>query len=157
MKLILALIEHKHGINSYVGLTRQDVEDQVIVFVQEYWDYDEWGEMPSDDSEAIDAYFDNDLSESIVWIEDLTIPTKVNKPTHPGATGTIDLKLSIDYEGSYGPEGDQFAESVSVHIVEALANWVQVHHLMPEDSDFVTQRISVRHISGQKLAFGDIF
>ncbi|GHE75970.1 hypothetical protein GCM10019059_39150 [Camelimonas fluminis] len=58
-----AQIEHRHGINHYVGFSDDDVRDQIAAYCRDYWS--DWNKdpAPSDRDELIERYFQHTLNE----------------------------------------------------------------------------------------------
>jgi hypothetical protein len=81
MKLYTAIVEHKHGTNSYASLTEEGIRKEVADYCREWWnDYDGLSgtDAPEDDQAVIDQYFDGECAgvyESLTYGEtDLELP-----------------------------------------------------------------------------------
>lgn len=67
--LWVATVEHKHGSESWVCLTREGAYAALADFVRDWWDeevskgFEEGRECPEDDATAVEAYFDHVTDE----------------------------------------------------------------------------------------------
>ena len=74
MKIHVATITHKHGINFYAAKTRKGLEKQLYQFVSE-WDPSLRSRQPEEYGDAISEYFDDrqdeeSLEEDVTDLED---------------------------------------------------------------------------------------
>ena len=59
MKIYVAIVEHRHGNNIGSFLTKEDRTQWEFEYVKDNWEVEHLGEMPEDQDEAMDAYWEN--------------------------------------------------------------------------------------------------
>lgn len=62
MKLYTAIVEHKHGTNTYASLSEEGIRKEVADYCRDWWtDFENLPEeVPENDQEVIDLYFDGE-------------------------------------------------------------------------------------------------
>jgi hypothetical protein len=101
MKLHTAIIEHKHGTNTYASLTEEGIRKEVADYCREWWsDFDGLADVKvsEDDQEVIDLYFDGENAgtyESLTYGEtDLELP---GSPFKVLSKKEADEKMELEY------------------------------------------------------------
>ena len=72
MKIYTAVIDHKHGTNTYASVTEEGIRKEVADYCREWWTDFTDVKIPKDDQQVIDIYFDGEnagVYESLTYGE----------------------------------------------------------------------------------------
>lgn len=81
----LLIIEHHHGTDSSIHWTKEDAEERLFTWVEDYWtDNGPKGDMPDLPDEAIKAYFDFADESYMLTETDMPKPWMPLRPARRG-------------------------------------------------------------------------
>lgn len=75
MKISMATIEHKHGVDVRIALTKKGMREKVYQYVKENWNTEVGNSetIPEDHEKAIDKYFEIITEETLEESHDMEV------------------------------------------------------------------------------------
>lgn len=111
MKIFTAVIENEYGMDVYVDVTPEGLQNQINEFVKLYWhELEIEGPMPEDTMEAFELYFENHPIESVTYAQ-----AELDGVEEVRSTSMMD-DVYAEFENNY--ENQKFLDAVDKTLAE---------------------------------------